>query len=305
MAENESSNGGGRLALAAMVLVGVAMIVGPLLLHFGQKRHNRLDFDVRTAYPADTTVVPGEVFATALLAIVEHELQGTTGWRPNDFILWGPRLWADNNSNRQLGILQAVRESTRVFKDNLTRVSSNEFDQNLVLADTALRNDATKLWLPSAEGKYKEAVQRLRDYVAGLKTEPMGSRPSNLRNAELIRLFQAWTDLLGDAHAILYRDESFLDTDDSFYRAQGAAHAILYLVQAIGREYERELANRPVLAQLFDEVAVALGTAATLKPVIVLNGSSDGVFANHRRNIDAYISEARQKMYSIRDELEK
>jgi hypothetical protein len=37
----------------------------------------------------------------------------------------------------------------------------------------------------------------------------------------------------------------------------------------------------------------------------VLNGSPDGVFANHRRNLDAYISEARQKMYSIREELER
>jgi hypothetical protein len=29
------------------------------------------------------------------------------------------------------------------------------------------------------------------------------------------------------------------------------------------------------------------------------------VLANHRRNLDTYITEARQKMYSIREELEK
>jgi hypothetical protein len=40
-----------------------------------------------------------------------------------------------------------------------------------------------------------------------------------------------------------------------------------------------------------------------LKPIIVLNGSPAGIFANHRRNLDSYISEARQKMFSIRDEL--
>jgi hypothetical protein len=52
-------------------------------------------------------------------------------------------------------------------------------------------------------------------------------------------------------------------------------------------------------------VADALGRAAVLKPVIVLNGRSDGIFANHRRNLDGYIVEARQKLYSIREELEK
>jgi len=37
----------------------------------------------------------------------------------------------------------------------------------------------------------------------------------------------------------------------------------------------------------------------------VLDGSPDGIFANHRRNLDTYISEARQKLYSIREELER
>jgi hypothetical protein len=42
-----------------------------------------------------------------------------------------------------------------------------------------------------------------------------------------------------------------------------------------------------------------------LTPLIVLDGSPDGIFANHRRNLDTYISEARQKLYSIREELER
>ena len=35
-----------------------------------------------------------------------------------------------------------------------------------------------------------------------------------------------------------------------------------------------------------------------MKPLIVLDGSPTGVFANHRRNLDAYIVDARQKLYS-------
>ena len=52
----------------------------------------------------------------------------------------------------------AVRETTRVFKDHLTKVSSNQYDQNLVIADTDFRNDAEKWILPSAEGKYDDGV---------------------------------------------------------------------------------------------------------------------------------------------------
>jgi len=56
---------------------------------------------------------------------------------------------------------------------------------------------------------------------------------------------------------------------------------------------------------MLDESIDALGKAAVMKPIIVMNGSPDGIFANHRRNLDAYITEARQKMYSIREELQR
>jgi len=292
--------------IAVAVVVLLVCVVGPLVLHFGQKRHNQLSPDVQVQFPPTQPIVSGEVFATTIIAVMEHELDGTTGWRPNDFVLWGPRLWADNNANRQLGILQTVRESVRVFKDHLTKVSSNEYDPNLVAADTAFRNDPGKFWLPSAEGKFREGIRDLRAYVDGLKSAPQRSRPINQRNVELIRLFQAWSDLLGDAHANLYRQpESVWRTDDDFYHAQGFAHAMFHLVRAVGREYQHEFDTKPVMRSLFDEVADALGRAAQMKPLIVLDGSPDGLFANHRRNLDAYINEARQKMYSIREELEK
>src|SRR5262245_12594216 len=136
MPEPEASNGRAWLIVIAVIL-GLFCIAGPLVLHFGQKRHDRLDYDVYARFPVGQPIAPGEVYASAVVAVMQHELDGITGWRPNDFFLWGPSLWADNNSNRQLGIIQAVRESVRVFKDHLTKVSSNEYDANLVEADTA------------------------------------------------------------------------------------------------------------------------------------------------------------------------
>jgi hypothetical protein len=194
----------------------------------------------------------------------------------------------------------------------LTKVSSNQFDPHLVAADTDFRNDAERWILPSPERKYEDGIEQLRAYVAGLHTTPPSSRELNTRAVELIRLFQTWTDLLGDAHANLYRmvkdDGSAIhswDCDHYFYHAQGYAHVMFYMMQALEREYTGQIKDDPVLKDMWRETVDALGKAAVLKPLIVMNGSPEGLFANHRRNLDGFISEARQKMYSIREELQR
>jgi len=298
--------------ILGMSTIAVLIVAINLALHFGQKAHDQLDYNIDQAFPAGQPFVPGEIYASTLAAIMDHELRGGFGWRPNDFFLWGPHVTADNNADRQLGIIMAVRETMRVFKDHLTKISSNEYDEDLVTADTDFRNDATKWALPSAERKYSDGVDHLRLYVAGLHKVPPQSSLLNQRNIELLRLFQAWTDLLGDAHAMLYQSHKpdgspihSWDDDDYFYHAQGYAHVMYYMMKALKREYSQTQKTKPVLATLFDETIDALGKAAMMKPLIVFNGSPDGIFANHRRNLDAYISEARQKMYSIREELQQ
>jgi len=290
-------------ATAALVL---AWAIAGLLMHLGMVRHAVLEFDLEIA-----DAQPGERMADAIIAVMDHELDSITGWRPNDFFLWGPSMFADNNAHRQLGIITAIRETTRVFKDHLTKISSDQYDANLVEADTMFRNDPEKFWFPSAESRYRDGVKYLNEYIRGLEPALGTSKPITQRHMELLRLFMTWGDLLGDAHAELYRDELGghrlrpWETDDLFYHAQGYAHVIGHCMHALEREYAQSLAERKVLATLFEEVARSLLAAATLKPLVVLDGSPAGVFANHRRNLDASITEARQKMYTIREELEK
>jgi len=307
VAETSPAEGRGSLLRVAVVGLLLVVLLGvPVLLHVSQRRHDDLRWDPDVAFPPTQPLVGGEVFAGTLATLMERELRSGTGWRPNDFFLWGPTLWADNNANRQLGILLALRESMRVMKDHLTKVSSDEYDPNLVAADTNFRNDEFKLFFPSAESRYAEGVAHLRTYAAGLAAVPPTSRPLNRRNVEAMRLFQTWGDLLGDVHASLYRqDVGWLETDDLYYRAQGVAHVLHHLARAVGREYAQELGQRPILRTLLDEVAAALGRAAAMKPFVVLDGGPESLFANHRRNLDAHVNEARQKIYSIREELEK
>ncbi|MEW6271241.1 MAG: DUF2333 family protein [Thermodesulfobacteriota bacterium] len=284
----------GVLALALLLLL-------PLVLHFGQKAHNRLDI---APIPNDPGYVPGMNFGSAAARVMEHELEGTTGWRPNDLVIWGPSVTADNNANRQLGILQALRETTRVFKDDLTKVSNDVYDRNLVEADNLLRNDPYKWAFPSAESRYREAVERLDAYVAGLRDGR--SRPVNTRNTELRNLLGTWTDLLGDAHAELYGTQvGWFAVDDVFYRATGYCHVIAKMLPAVEIEYRAELSARAGLKTMFDEIHAPLARCAVIKPIYVFNGRDSGPLANQRRNLDAYVNEVRQKLYLIRDELEK
>jgi hypothetical protein len=78
-----------------------------------------------------------------------------------------------------------------------------------------------------------------------------------------------------------------------------------HLTTALRREYEAELQDRGTVLELLDQIGASLTKAATLKPVMVLNGSPDGLFANHRSNLVAFVVDARQLLYSVREELEK
>ena len=194
----------------------------------------------------------------------------------------------------------------RVFKDHMTKISSDEYDPNLVEADNLLRNDPEKWAFPSAEDRYGKAVEHLRAYVAGLQTDPATSRPVNARNVELMRLIQSWGDLLGSEHSDLLQDDiSWMQVDDVYYRTTGTCQVMSIMVPAIRIEYGREIEARPILGTLFDEAEAPLVKCAHMKPLYVLNGGDTSVLANHRRNLDAYVTEARQKFYSIREELDK
>jgi hypothetical protein len=298
-----------RLLLSPIGLIGVVLLLGIVGLHFGQIRHDRLPLDLDATFPPGSRPVPGQILGTTMAVLIDHELKDGFGWRPNDFPLWGPQLWADNNSNRQLGILEALRKTALVMQENLTKISSNAYDPNLLEAERLLRNDEYRLWIPSAESRYREAADHYRKYVAGLAPEIQTSQPLTQRHVELLRLFELWSNLLGDAHARLYRTE--VDghalrpwrTDDDFYHVQGNAHVMAHVLAALEREYADVLAGRDVLKRLFEEVRTSLAQAATMKPFIVLDGGLTGIFANHRRNLGLFIAEARQKMYTIREEL--
>ena len=87
-----------RIGIMAGALVAI-WFVAVLALHFGQIRHDRLDYQVDRAFPPEKPFISGEIYATTLAELMDHELHSGFGWRPNDFFLWGPHV----TGRQQLG----------------------------------------------------------------------------------------------------------------------------------------------------------------------------------------------------------
>src|SRR5260370_19592290 len=133
-------------AIAIAILIGIS-----LGLHLGQIYHDKLPFDVESAFPGGKAFIPGEIYATMVAEIVDHELHSGFGWRPNDLFFWGPTLMADNNASRQIGIIMAGRETSRRLKEGLTKISSNKNEPNLGNPATDFHNHAQRWILASPQ----------------------------------------------------------------------------------------------------------------------------------------------------------
>jgi hypothetical protein len=329
-----------RIGLLAAVLLLAVLPLAGIGMHLTAKAHNDAPFDIDAEFPlvaSDGKVAPetkGAALATAMARVLGWELTGT-GWRPND-ILFNPSWWgSDNNANRQLGILLATRVTAQAFSDHLTKTQSDPYDTNLFNAQSALRNRQTQFMLPSFESKMKEAIGDLDAYGAGLKSgdAQARSRPVNLRATELVALANVWESLLGDEHNKLLQTACpwwgkpnpadrpqipglendileegcvpWMQTDDRFYEAQGVAHALYHYVRGVRRDYWPMLSNpnRTEPLHLLDQVSFALHVAAHIKPLVVLNGSASGVFANHPQNLEGWLVEALQKLVAFEREM--
>ena len=286
-------------------VAGVAIacwLAAVLALHFGQKQHDRLSYRVDSSFPPGERFAPGEIYATTLAAIMDHELHSGFGWRPNDFFLWGPKVLADNNANRQLAIVAAVRDAMRVFKND----RAGQHDPNLLRADSDFRTESTNWILPSAESRYDDGIKHLQMYVIGLHATPPTSSELDERKGELIRLLQSGSEMLSHAHATLYQKRDAdggpiypWNDDDCFYRSQGYSHVMYYMLQAAIREYVPTQKRTPDLIRLMQQTLDPLQNAATIKPLIIFAGgpaSGKGCW----EELDGYVAAALQKLSTIR-----
>ncbi len=236
--------------------------------------------------------IAGVTFVETMISLMEKELKGRfLGWRPNDLIIG---RFTDNINNYQLGVLEAMRFTTLRLKDSLTRMGeADAYDRDLQDALNLFMNKATQFWFPSAETSYTEAVEHLKRFLEKLKR---GERRFYYRIDNLISLIVSYNDLLGNVNrTLIMKDVSFFESDDYFYYAKGVAHVMFEILKVVRVGFREQLATINA-TEIMDEILEELQRAEEMDPWIILNGNLDGIFANHRANLNAPLSEVAHLM---------
>jgi hypothetical protein len=231
---------------------------------------------------------PGVTFVETMIKLMEYELHGRTlGWRPNDLLIG---RFTDDVNNYQLGVLEAIRFTTLRLKDSLTRMGdADTYDPDLEQALNLFMNNATRFWLPSAEGSYSEALDHMNKFLEKLKA---GRRNFYYRKDNLTLLLASYRDLLGNVNrSLIASDVSWFQTDNSFYYAKGIAHVYYEILRVVRVGYQSQLASTLNATEILNEILHELYRVEQMDPWIVLDGKLDGFLANHRANLNAPLSE--------------
>jgi len=256
----------------------------------------------------------GMSYAQTMHRLINVELSSFSGWVPND--ISPPGLLLDNRPNFQLGVLETLRYSSRVLRDNLSRQrTTDNIDIHAKEAFELLSNDSTRWGLPSAENRYHEAAKQLQAYQNKLAKND--SHTNFFPRADnLIQLLEQYTSLLGGTTNRLLQASSNmhlvnLDTekqqkqthvpwheiDDRYYFAKGVGYSLHAMYQSIHFEFSEVLKDKhaePLLLSIIQSLQ-----HANFEPWIITNGEPDGILANHNNNIRVFLDDARQKTNSL------
>lgn len=261
----------------------------------------------------------GHTSTRSLIIMTENM---TKKWLPNDKFY--PTIFLDNPQNFQLGLLESVRYTTRVFRDKVTRLrTTDKIDTSMEQAFVFFSNDPFKWILPSAESKFNAGVKSLKVFESQLKTGQssfyqradnlnelldqyvslLGGVNTRLSNAPRRKTKTISQETAGDAYT---KGEKYVDTrvpwtklDDNFYFARGVAYGTRQMMLAIKVDFDNifKIKNAGVLVDRIIELL----DQSQFEPIIVLNGSRGSIFANHSLQLQSLLEDARQKMRSLQD----
>ncbi|MEL3889594.1 DUF2333 family protein [Ferrovibrio sp. MS7] len=290
--------------IAAVAVFGLYYPVGMLLTH---KIDDRLEYEAPESF-----LPPGGSRAVAIAAaLVEREVE-QNGWVAND-PFFQPGSMLDNMPNFQLGIIHALGRFGFELVDQLGRArGSSQTDSDLQEAAGLLQYSGTK-WifdfstslLPTAksESQYLKARDALRSYNSRLS---QGKAIFERRADNLLSTMDRIATDLGSSSAALDRriiDGSNMwidgESDDLFYSVKGQAYAYYLILRELKKDYANIVRDKE-LGGTWDQMMESFAAAAVLKPLVVINGRTDGLLLpNHLASMGFHILRARAQIREI------
>ncbi len=295
-------------------------------------------FDVRQAAAEitqgpDTDFVVGSVITATMIRIGETLLYKRGGYLSNDIA--PPGLLMDNQPNWEFGALVMLRDSSGALRNHWSRSQSQSLeDEDLAIAEPLFNFDNSSWILPSTEGEYQEAITALERYLSRLSDTSVQNaqffaRADNLKQyldivskrlgslsqrlSASVGQVRVNTDLANDPQAqqstqtakIIIVKTSWLELDDVFYEARGAAWALVHLLQAVEIDFQNILEKKNAIVSLRQIIReLESSQESTLSPV-VLNGSGFGFLSNYSLTMANYISRANAAIIDLRNLLEQ
>ena len=224
---------------------------------------------------------------------------------------------------------------SRSLRESFSRSQSQSTeDPDLIISEPRFNFDNTSWLFPATESEYQVAIDRLYSYLARISDETdvdaqFYARADNLANYLLYvesrlgsfsqRLSASVgqqrinTNSAGESRTVgstPTRSESeiktpWLQIDNVFYEARGAAWALTHFLKAAELDFKDVLADKNATASLRQIIRELEATQRTVFFPIILNGSGFGVFANHSLTMANYISRANAAIIDLRRLLEQ
>jgi hypothetical protein len=289
-------------------------------------------FWVNEKVDGERTVV-GYATTDTLVRVAETLLDKPGGYLTNDKM--PPGVVLDNIPNWEFGVLQQVRDLTRVIRNDYSRSQSqSREDPDVSGAEPLFFFDNDSWVFPRTEGEYRKAIAgmvKYRDRLTGIG-EPDAqfyARADNLREwlAQVEKRLGSLSRRLGDsvATSVINTDlagdraaeantslgdrvdvrTSWFEIDDIFYEARGASWALIHFFRAAEFDFAQVLADKNAKASVRQIIRELEASLEPLKSPIVLNGGGFGLFANHSLVMANYMARANAAVINLRELLDQ
>ena len=214
----------------------------------------------------------GSASTATVIHLMDTLLNKPGGYLSNDIM--PPTLWLDNMLNWEYGVLIQIRDMTRSLRNDLSRSQSQSVeDPDLIIAEPQFNFDNESWLFPATEREYQQGLDALKRYLSRLQnpnnpeaqffaradnlTDWLGQVEKRLgslsqRLSASVGQTRINTDLAGDSAAVQSTQTAreidiktpWLEIDDVFYEARGAAWALVHILKAVEKDFDSILRKK-------------------------------------------------------------
>ena len=280
-----------------------------------------------------SAVVVGTTTTTTLITAAETLLDKPGGFISNDIA--PPGVWLDNIAHWEYGVLIQVRDLSKAMRESFSRSQTQSTEnQYLAKAEPRFNFSSTSWAVPASESEYRDAIEELYKYLAGLDDSGQTAtqfyaRTDNLnywlqtvesRLGSLSQRLSASvgkrrlnTDLAGSTESLqstktadeLEVKTPWLEVDDVFYEARGTSWALIHFLKAIEVDFAQVLEKKNARVSLRQIIRELEATQDTIYSPMILNGDGFGFLAIHSLVMASYISRANAAIIELRELLSR